>query len=484
MWRWLCFVFAVPTLGFVAATASELRLDAILHRSLHNTLPGASAAELTRVSAIGTCLEVSSSDPSFCSAVFAVVAVEYAALFAIGVSLVLTAAIYVAGRIARGRRSLLAALFRPGFYCTALSLMILIILHSGIVTTTFWNLGSVFSGRIFIFPILATVIGGFAAVVANVRSVLSVLIGKTVTVPGIPVTELQSPRLWRLVREIAAKLDTDPPRNIVLGTKPGFFVVETPALTLIGPSSGRTLYCSTSLCRILTINELKVIIGHELAHFAGDDHKFSRNFAPLYHGVGEAVERMAASSDTGFFLRLARLPAQAIYSYLLFSFASAEREIARSRELEADRRGATISKPRDLATALVKVHAFSELWLDVEEAVAASATGDAPLPNESATFAEYARELANPEVLEGLADVHTTHPFDSHPTLGERLTSLAVTLSEASKAALEVDIEHAAIELLQDHESFETAITEAHRYILALITRRAMPANDAAQSAA
>jgi hypothetical protein len=59
------------------------------------------------------------------------------------------------------------------------------------------------------------------------------------------------------------------PETVVIGVDPTFFVTEAEVVTLSGRLWGRTLYCSMPLARILTVDELTAIIGHELGHFRG-----------------------------------------------------------------------------------------------------------------------------------------------------------------------------------------------------------------------
>jgi hypothetical protein len=61
---------------------------------------------------------------------------------------------------------------------------------------------------------------------------------------------------------------------------------------------------------------------------------------------------------------------------------------------------------------------------------------------------------------------------------------LGVTLEQVADVTLALKPEGSAIELVNDHEALEVAITEAHRYQRVSLMRRAAPANDTKRDAA
>jgi Zn-dependent protease with chaperone function len=268
-----------------------------------------------------------------------------------------------------------------------------------------------------------------------------------------------------LVEEAAQRLGSLKPDHIVVGLDPNFFVTEADVASLSGSLKGRTLYCSLPLCRILSVEELTSVIGHELGHFKGQDTKFSRYFYPIYAGTVSALATLHATQQG--FSSIPMLPAIAVLSYFLESFSVAERRLSRERELEADRVGASLTSPRALASALVKLHAFIGLWEGWEGIIAALMRQGIALENISQGYADLVLQNARPEALQGIAEGRLAHPTDSHPPLAVRLQSLQIGLDDVANDALAVRPPQAAITLIPDAEKLEEEISQVYCLLLA-----------------
>ena len=120
-----------------------------------------------------------------------------------------------------------------------------------------------------------------------------------------------------------------------------------------------------------------------------------------------------------------------------------------------------------MASALVKVHAFSGAWDSVcEAAIAATREGEA-LGNISAIFAGVVARDASRELVRGAGAARTTHPTDSHPPLNVRLEALGLPLKKVEEHALRVTPADAAISLIETPEAIETALSDAFQAMLA-----------------
>jgi Zn-dependent protease with chaperone function len=284
---------------------------------------------------------------------------------------------------------------------------------------------------------------------------------------GDALSAAECPALWKRVEETATKLGALAPEHIVIGLDPNFFVTEAAVICSSGELTGRTLYCSLPLCRILSASELTSILGHELSHFSGLDTRFSKRFYPVYRGTASSMAMLGEAADERGPASIALLPAIAILGYFLECFSLAESRFSRERELAADVAAAGVTSPVTAAAALVKVHAFSGLWQALHEAAVAAVREGGTLANLSKTYFQAAAENAQPSVLDGIVDTHLAHPTDSHPSLAVRLNALEIDIGDVTADALNVTPSDPAIALVAGAEAREEAITAAYQRLLA-----------------
>jgi len=448
--RLLALLLAVPLIGFGAAEGIRARLNSGLRSVIQRENPDLTGSELAHITVDLLCQEFSSELPELCGMNNNLNLLSRVSIGAGAVGLLLLLLIHIAGRVARNNRTLLVFLFTPGLYLTALVLIGLIILHAAIAIVTLFYISVVFPELPYPRIILALSVGALIGVIAMIRGLFSTIRKARTFVIGKSLRREHAPDLWMLVEEAAQRLGSLKPDHIVVGLDPNFFVTEADVASLSGSLKGRTLYCSLPLCRILSVEELTSVIGHELGHFKGQDTKFSRYFYPIYAGTVSALATLHATQQG--FSSIPMLPAIAVLSYFLESFSIAERRLSRERELEADRVGASLTSPRALASALVKLHAFIGLWEGWEGIIAALMRQGIALENISQGYADLVLQNARPEALQGIAKGRLAHPTDSHPPLAVRLQSLQIGLDDVANDALAVRPPQAAITLIPDAE--------------------------------
>ncbi|WP_163029101.1 M48 family metallopeptidase, partial [Pseudomonas viridiflava] len=105
------------------------------------------------------------------------------------------------------------------------------------------------------------------------------------------VTPEEAPALWAYVRELATRLGALSPDHIVLGMIEGFYVTSSDVSLLPAEISikGRTLHIPMMYLGLMNAAETSAVIGHELAHFAGEDTEYSLRFLPIYVGIGRSL---------------------------------------------------------------------------------------------------------------------------------------------------------------------------------------------------
>ncbi|HEV2122658.1 MAG TPA: M48 family metallopeptidase [Chloroflexota bacterium] len=379
---------------------------------------------------------------------------------ALALGLGLVVAIWLAGLIARTNRVVLVLVFAPLLILTNVALVPLIAINGAVAT---FAVGA-------LFPIAGVLmgIGAVFGVVAMLGRALSFPFARTPTLPvrGVPITADEQPRVWAFVQDLAASMHATPPQQIVVGLEPNFFVTHARVAHLDGEVRGRTLFLSLSFCRILSAEELKAIVAHELGHFQGWDTRFSEVFYPVYRGAVESLVSLRSEMSEGI-SGLPLYPAYSVLQFFLDSFAEAEARLQRTRELAADRCSVAATDAQTMASALVKVHGFHRYWrraIVVLRDNIASAKKDL---NVSRDFAEAAAEHKDSWWMRhDLDQEEPPHPTDSHPPLSRRLQAVSLTIQDVSQRAFTVSPATPALDLFQEAEALERRLTLVEKEIL------------------
>lgn len=448
-------LLAVPVFALIVAFGFEAQYTRELRAGERHRHPNASADTLAAISIRQLCAD----DPTAgaCDQMPPVLWMERGAVAAIVLAFGLLAAISFSGRAARGNRSLLLRLFKPGLHITIATVTLLIALYTTLALAAMASGAEALGGSPPPIFAVSIVVGAVAGIWMMFRGLMSMVTPPPQLVVGERVSRDDAPTLWATVEETARRIGSLAPEHIVVGLSLNFFVTEGRVTGFTGPITGRTLYCSLPFCRILTVDEFIGVIGHELAHFKGQDTAFSRHFYPVYRGA--IVSLGALESAAEGMRQIALRPAIAVLQHFLECFGVAEREVGRERELAADREGAAVTSETTMATLLVKTHAFDAAARSLEGMMFASAAQGRPITNASKAYAAAVAASATRASFDGIADRHTPHPTDSHPPLAARLASLGVTLTSVTDAALYVTPSNPAISLVDDAEVREERLT-------------------------
>ncbi|GHH70787.1 hypothetical protein GCM10017673_23210 [Streptosporangium violaceochromogenes] len=260
--------------------------------------------------------------------------------------------------------------------------------------------------------------------------------------PGsLPVEPDQAPALWAVVRGLAAEIGTRPPAEIRLVAEVNAKVTEETAfLGLVGGT--RRLYIGLPLLAGLSADELRVVLCHELGHYA---HAHTRLGAITYRGhlaLRETLNRVVMLQSPAVGGRRPHVNPMISwvwwpflgYASLYFRLSSA---VNRRQELQADAAAARIVGTEVAAEALrrflgvlpVAWSAFTARCLDPMRA--RGCVPDDPL----AVFAAMAAGPGRPRELEerlearlerdGAPGTGRAWKYDSHPSPARRLRALA-----------------------------------------------------------
>lgn len=369
-----------------------------------------------------------------------------------------------AAKVAANDREKLLKLFAPGVRYVLFGLFVLILLQSLIGSYSLISLQAAFMKRInWTIPALI-LLGGVVGSFFMLKEGLAVFKRVETEVVGIALFPKDQSVLWQFIERIAKRLKATPPKNVVVGLEPTFYV--TSADVKVQPKGfvhrGETLYLSLPLMRILSLPELAAVIGHELGHFRGEDTKFSMEFYPVYAGSARALQSLQ-SGDDSIATKAALFPAMAILALFFDRFALAESAIGRTRELEADKAGASVASPMAIALSLLKIGAYAPLWEKLQDDLFSAAQDGKPLTNASKQFVQEAVNATakvKPSALAVVAQEALPHPTDSHPPTEERIESLGLKMAEVQKQSLAIEPASASSRLVAGLEIIEEKLTE------------------------
>lgn len=336
----------------------------------------------------------------------------------------------------RKNRSRILTVFRPGIWLVNIFTIAVVIGTGAVLAGSIYYAESVFWGKIHVKIIGILGLAGLFAAWKIAKGSFSIVQPVHARIFGKAVSKSEAPELWTAVEDLSSKMNTRTPDQILIGLEPNFFVTETKVTCLNHEYTGRTLYISAPLCRILTNDELKGIIGHELAHYVGEDTRFSREFFPIYRGTNESLAALQSTSEG--IAALAMLPATILVNKFLHAFDELVSEVSRERELRADNMGASVTSPKALALALIKVHIAGVLWSSIYKGIQEAGNEGKIAENLSEFFVRCYDDTEKTSLAINLSQFSTSHPTDSHPPLKDRLDNLGFYIAEIMKENLSV----------------------------------------------
>jgi Zn-dependent protease with chaperone function len=235
--------------------------------------------------------------------------------------------------------------------------------------------------------------------------------------PGPRLLPERHPRLFEELRATAAAAGQEMPAEVYLVPDVNAWVAQRGGVMGIG--GRRIMGLGLPLLQAVTVSEMRAIVAHEFGHYFGGDVKLG----PLIYRTRAALVRTVVTlhQHSG----LLQKPFE-WYAALFFRVTHA---VSRHQELQADGLAARIAGADALARGLRTVHgaalAFGPYW--AQEVVPVLGAGYLP-----PLAGGFSRFLEQPKVNDALREAVATEerdgkadPYDTHPSLRDRLEALA-----------------------------------------------------------
>lgn len=362
--------------------------------------------------------------------------IQFASIVSGALAVLMLISFAVFAGIAGKNRTKIASIFPPLVRVTLFVLAILVLVQGAILTYGAYLFESLATDRVHVILIAGIGITALAGAFALLDAGSKLASKQSTIVLGTRLDLSKHPKLAALIDNIATSLKARKPDYVVAGLEPNFYVTSA-EVHVNGEKEGlvgETLYLSLPLARILTIEELTAIIGHELGHFRGEDTFYTLKFAPVYSGLSHALAAMSSDKDQRKADSLLSLPAFAVLSYIINVFHKNVSTVSREREFEADKAASEVADSKALASSLLKISLYANAWSTLEKDIVERMRLGKLTRNISQLFFSLVKYNVNeqsiPEALESIAEQKISHPTDSHPTTANRIAALGLELSD------------------------------------------------------
>lgn len=361
-----------------------------------------------------------------------------------------------------------ALLFVPGVYFVLLlSIMLIIFIGGGMIAGIYFLCAKVFHMiPVMILSLLS--IGIVIGIFSTLLGIISTLIKKPSFEPAILLDNAKEPALASFIDNLCKGMGTHPPSAIILHATTDFFVTQGSITTFNGRAKGRIVSISLPLLYILSVDELRAIISHELAHFTGKDTLYSAFVLPVYSSTSSTLDNMdkaimginASSRDTGCMMLPLIIP-QMLLTWYVNKFHVVNMDISRLREIRADHIAAVQCGYSCFTSSLKKVIGVSGCFNNLISSHITNALMQGKVFN---NYYEYFRDnipslhkAFNDNINKAMND-HTTAQ-GSHPPLKLRLTYIPKTKDNYCDKI-------AAISLLKSPVDYEIQLTNSYTALL------------------
>jgi heat shock protein HtpX len=268
--------------------------------------------------------------------------------------------------------------------------------------------------------------------------------------PGPLLKPDQNPRLFAELKSISSAVSQNLPSEVYLLPDANAYVAQRGGF--LGLGCRRIIGIGLPLLSVLTVSQLRSVLAHEFGHYYGGDTRLG----PLIFRTRIMVIRTVSGlhADNTFFY-LIRLP---FYGYGKM-FLRITQAVSRSQEYSADRLAARLAGSANTITALRNIHGIGPAWDSYWRSEYAPILSSGFVPPLASGFKRFlqSKNVAEKvtEIIEKQSKESKTNPYDSHPSLKDRIAAL-----ESLPSGQEISEDAPAISLLDNIPPLEMGLLQ------------------------
>jgi heat shock protein HtpX len=235
--------------------------------------------------------------------------------------------------------------------------------------------------------------------------------------PGPQLLAADQPELFRIIEELASSTKEKMPERVYLIPDLNAWVAQRGGVLGIG--SRRVMGLGLPLMQVLTVSQLRAVLAHEFGHYFGGDTRLG----PIVYNMRGAIHRTV--SNLSGRRSILRTP----FMWYGEGALKLTQSVSRQQEFAADKLAAKLVSAGALSKALQTIHASAMLYIPYFHAEVNPVLSEGVRPFLAAGFARFLAapaiqeatiHIVKKEIAEGKSD-----PYDSHPSLRERVEALA-----------------------------------------------------------
>jgi len=234
--------------------------------------------------------------------------------------------------------------------------------------------------------------------------------------PGPALEAAANPRLFKELADVASKVGEPMPHEVYLVPDVNAAVRERGGF--MGFRGRRVMLLGLPLLQVLTISEMRAVVAHEFGHYHGGDTRLAPWIYKTREAIIRTVQHLSSSSS------VLHLP------FLWYGklFLRVTQAISRHQEFAADALAARTVGTRPLTTGLRTIFGAALAYKSYFLEEVAPVLGAGFLPPLAEGFTQYLREPYVADAVDKATQEEMRKPkidpYDSHPSLPDRLKAL------------------------------------------------------------